>query len=270
MKAEELEKELFEEVEKYIDIQKGNFIYESCSNEKLEINIKDSEHGASYSINLFKNEEDKIKFISAIRTHIRVLFAELYDRSKSENYFWQYCSFRTYMNLFESRKNSFLDKFDDKKLTEVDFFKSEINNLISLKNNQINQLLDDETKKSLNIEIEKKIKFVDAKDKTTLKNNSNEKNWIFSSELARQLFERYFENFIKSKNQNFSEVSYIYRKMHSEKLIHDAIRPEMFKNFISKHPYSVEINSSLKSFDNCKSPERESNYQIIYELVFKK
>lgn len=269
MELKLLEKNLFDEVECYFDIIDGNFTYINSTDEQRLVDLEYNENRYSTSTNLFKNEYHKNEIIESIQSYIKSLFSELYNKSKIENYFWQYCSFRTYQNTYEIRKNKFLDIYDDLNLTENDFHLSEIHSINFFKNNSISKIIDLATLEKMKQEFEKKISFIKSQSKNLTIEDLNNNFSIFTSKKAEKLFERYFESYIKDNPNKLVESSFIYRKMYSWKQIHHSIRGEMFKNFISTPPYDTVINSSLKTYDQCKSQERESNFQIIYELVFK-
>lgn len=269
MELEKLERELFDEVENYFEIKNEIFYYLDSIEEQKVTDIEYNENGYSSSTNIFKNEKHKIEILNAISSNIKSMFLELYDKSKIENYYWSYCSFRVYENSFERRKNIFLDKYDDLSLNENDFIKSEIYQMTFYKENPILDLIDTQIFLKIEKEFEKKISFIDSKNKGISKVEEDISYFIFTSKLAKELFDRYFESYIKDNKNKLADVSFVYRKMYSKQLISNFIRPEMFKNFINKPPYSTEINSSLKVYDNCKTKEKETNFSIIYQLVFK-
>ncbi len=267
MELQNLEKKLFDEVEKYFDIKNGNFCYGNLNLE--ENNIEFNESGYSRSINLFNDEKHKNQILEEILFYIKIFFLELYEKSKVENYFWSYCSFRTYINTYEKRKNTFLDKYDDLKHKVDDFDNVEIYVLSFFRANSISTILEQDLLEKIEQEFNKKISFINSQKNEQSVEIINNSFSIFTSKLAEKLFERYFENFINFNNNKLAETSFIYRKMHAKGLIHDSIRPEMFKNYLSKPPYNTEISSSLKTYEVCKTKEREANFLIIYELVFK-
>lgn len=269
MELKRLEKELFDEVEKYFDIKNGNFCYRNSNSEQKEDNIEFNENECCISINLFNDEEHKNQILEAILSYIKVTFSELYEKSKIENYFWLYCSSRTYINTYDKRENTFLDKNDDLNLTVDDFNNIEIYTLSYFKSHSISTLLEQDIFDKIDQEFSKKISFVKSQKNESSTENKDYTFSIFTSKKAEKLFERYFDNFIKDNPNKLADSSFIYRKMHDNGLIHDCIRGEMFKNFISNPPYDTLINSSLKNYANSKSQERESNFHLIYELVFK-
>ncbi len=264
-----IEKNLFIEVDSYFDIIGGNFSYTNSTDEQSIVDAEYNENKHSTSTNLFENESHKSEIIESIQSHIKSLFSELYNKSKIENYFWQYCSFRTYQNTYEIRKNKFLDIYDDINLTENDFHLSEIYSINYFKNNSISKIIDLATLEKMKQEFEKKISFIKSQSKNLTIEDLNNNISIFTSIEAKKLFERYFDSYIKDNLNKLAETSFIYRKMHAKGLIYDYISPEMFKNYLSKPPYIIEINSSLKTYTICKTKERETNFSTIYELVFK-
>lgn len=269
MELKRLEKELFDEVEKYFDIKNGDFCYRNSNSEQKEDNIEFNENGYCISINLFNDEEHKNQILEEILYYIKVVFLDLYEKSKIENYFWSYCSFRTYINTYDKRKHVFLNKYDDLNLNVDNFNNCEIYTLSFHKANSISTLLERDLSDKIEQELNKKISFVNSQKKEPSAESINNSFSIFTSKSAEKLFERYFENYIKCNDNKLAETSFLYRKMHAKGLIHDSIRPEMFKNFLSKPPYILEINSSLKTYDICKTKEREIYFSTIYELVFK-
>lgn len=269
MELKLLEKNLFDEVESYFDIINGNFTYTNITNKQRLVDLEYNENGYSESTNLFIDEHHKNEIIESIKSNIKLLFSELYNKSKIENYFWQYCSYRTYQNTYEIRKNKFLDIYNDLNLTENDFHLREKYSINFFKNNSITKIIDQATSEKMTKEFEKKISFIESQNGDLIIEDLNNNFSIFTSKKAEKLFERYFDSYIKDNPNKLIESSFIYRKMHRKMQIHNSIRAEMFKNFISNPPFNVEINSSLKTYDNCKSKKRESNYNLIKELVFK-
>jgi excisionase family DNA binding protein len=58
------------------------------------------------------------------------LFNDLYDQSKKDNYYWQYCPFDVYELYLKQTRTTFRELFKD--ATEVDFYKTKI---VELKEN---------------------------------------------------------------------------------------------------------------------------------------
>jgi hypothetical protein len=78
---------------------------------------------------------DKIKclylknLLSNLINEINLLFKEMQNAESEHNYFWEYCSFKTYISTYEKRKNAFLSSYVD--ALEKDYIESEYKNINS-------------------------------------------------------------------------------------------------------------------------------------------
>lgn len=96
--------------------------------------------------------------------------------------------------------------------------------------------------------------------------NSNPFPGIFTNEIGYLLFDRLHAEYKDSMNL-LTDYSFIYRMMHAEGFIVDHIKPEMFKNWLSKEPYSIIIDHKLKTLDRCKTDTKKTSYAIAKELI---
>ncbi|HLP64265.1 hypothetical protein [Flavobacterium sp.] len=262
MKSKVLEKELFEEFEKYSEITSGLFVYRNSK----EFKSSDTSH-----MNYFNDEKHKEIILEEIRLNIKLLFSELYQTSKQENYYWGFCSARVFINTFNDRSEEFLNNYDDVDKSISDFLGLNLNSIKSNSNSNLLDLIHPELKRIILNQEKEKTKFLNEKvslkpDYLITKNETH----VFICEKAQELFMRYYDEYIASTKNKLVEVSFIYRKMYDMKLIHQHIKPENFKTYISEYPLHLEINSSLKTYNLSKSPLRETNFNSLFELTFKK
>ncbi len=270
MKTKELIKLLNDELESYHNITTGEVAYGTPYIPDIEINQDEFPVGQSHRTHLFENIEHKIEILSLIKIKVKNLFKDAYLNSKIENEHWSFCSFRTYKNTYSKRKSSFLDLNDDRNKTSNDFIESEIRTIESLKKSILHDILDLETKKGVLEEINKKIHFLNIEINNDTEKPTAPLTSIFSSQNAAILFERYYSDYISCNKNKLVELSFIYRKMYQDKLINEYIKPEMFKNYISKPPFELEIDHSLKTYDNCKTTTRNTNYSNLHQIIFKR
>ncbi len=262
MKSKVLEKEIFEEFEKYYEITSGLFVYGNSE----EFKNSDTSH-----VNYFNDEKHKEIILEEIRLNIKQLFSELYHTSKQENYYWDFCSARVFINTFYDRSEEFLNNYDDVGKSISDFLELNLNSIKSNSNSNLLDLINPELKSIILNQEKEKTKFLN--EKVSLKSDyliTKNETPVFVSEKAQDLFMRYYDEHIVSTKNKLVEVSFIYRKMYDMKLIHQFIKPENFKSYISDFPLYLEINSSLKTYSLSKSPLRETNFNSLFELTFKK
>lgn len=99
-------------------------------------------------------------------------------------------------------------------------------------------------------------------------NKDNPYPQIFPDKFSFKLFERLHSNY-KDSHTLLADYSFIYRKMYSLNHILEHLKPEMFRNWLSKEPYSIIIGSKFKTLNRCSTDEKESNFNIVFELVSK-
>lgn len=73
--------------------------------------------------------KNNIELIDVIKSHIFNVSSQLFQASKSESYFWNFCSFSVYENHYLDRLNTFLLEYDNDSLIESDFIKREIKSI---------------------------------------------------------------------------------------------------------------------------------------------
>lgn len=67
----------------------------------------------------------------------------------------------------------------------------------------------------------------------------------------------------KDSKHKLADYSFIYRKMFSDKLIHESCKPEIFRKWINAEPYLAEAEPTLKTYGNCKTDIKENIYNLI-------
>ena len=189
-----------------------------------------------------------------------------YEDSKRYNYYWPFCSNRTYINTYKDRLNNYLNRNDDEGNNEIDFANFELQHINFMIKSDYITFIDESLIEKLKKETQKKITFLRSKlpeiEKTPIINSIE----IFTSEKAKELFHRYLEETIEDKYV-LTKISFIYRVMYNDKLLYDHIQPEIFKNEIRKPPYNLEIEHSLKSLNIVNSVKRSNFYKTLKELI---
>lgn len=189
-----------------------------------------------------------------------------YENSKVNNYYWHFCSNRTYLKTFEERLNHYLNIHDDEENNEIDFVNSELQHINFMIKSDYITFVDESLIEKLKKETRKKITFLRSKLPEKEKKPIINSLEIFTSVKARILFNRYLEDTSEDTNV-LTKISFIYRVMYNDKLLHEYIRPEVFKNEIRKPPYNIEIEHSLKSLNIVNSVKRSNFYRTLKELV---
>lgn len=191
---------------------------------------------------------------------------KFYVDSKRNNYYWHFCSTRTYINTYEDRLNNYLNRLDDEGNNEIDFVNSELEHIYYMIKSENITFVDESLLEKIKKETEKKIFFLRSKlpkkEYTSITNSID----IFTSEKAKILFNQYLEDTSEDTNV-LTKISFIYRVMYQDRLINEYVRPEMFKNEISKHPYNIVIEHSLKTLDKVSSITKLNFYKSLKELI---
>ena len=195
-------------------------------------------------------------------------FSQFYESSKRNNYYWHFCSYRTYINTFDERLNHYLNIHDDEGNNEIDFINSELKYIHYLIKSETITFVDESSIEKIKKETRKKITFLRSKlpeNGNTRISNSIE---IFTSRKAKELFQRYLEETEEDTNV-LAKISFIYRVMFRDKLINEYIRPEIFKKEISKNPYNIDIEHSLKSLEKVSSVTKLNFYKSLKQIILK-
>jgi hypothetical protein len=87
---------------------------------------------------------------------------------------------------------------------------------------------------------------------------------IFKDLFSFKLFKRLYENY-KTSNNQLADFSFIYRKMKKDE--HILVRPEEFKSWLSKEPFSINLGPGIKTIDKCSTASKEINYNNSKELT---
>lgn len=144
------------------------------------------------------------------------------------------------------------------KLTESDFISEQLSDLQKI--DSVNLTLTE--KKQLEAYraylIEK-----DSGDETYLPNNPYPE--IFTPK-GYKLFERLYEENKDSKTL-LAAFSFIYRSMYKDGYILEHVKPEVFKAWLSKEPYSIVLDQGLKTYDRCLTSQKKNAYSIAKELI---
>ena len=97
-------------------------------------------------------------------------------------------------------------------------------------------------------------------------NQKNPYPEIFKDVKAYNLFVKLFNDYKESKNP-LADFSFVYRKMHSDKLIKSYYRPEMFREWISKEPFCIILDNGLKTLDRCQTTNKKINYDTSKTII---
>lgn len=89
---------------------------------------------------------------------------------------------------------------------------------------------------------------------------------IFTDYNAYKLFDKLHNEF-KDNSKHLADYSFIYRMMYNDGFIFSNYKPEMFKDWLSKEPYSIYLDLKLKTLNNCTTPNKVSIYNTLKENV---
>ena len=89
---------------------------------------------------------------------------------------------------------------------------------------------------------------------------------IFTDYNAYKLFDKLHNEF-KDNSKYLADYSFIYRMMYKDGFIFSNYRPEMFKDWLSKEPYSIYLDLKLKTLNNCTTPNKVSIYNTLKQNV---
>lgn len=225
--------------------------------------------------------------------HFTIDFNSLVELSCKADFYWDFCCFDTYKKTFEERLTKFCNSRNE--LIPLDFYKSEIsridkdlfNNkpLLILKNiytpayitefdilkeNLITQIGITKTRKLefLKFQVDNYNYEFEVINKPIKPEIINKYPRVFVDVFSSLFFEKMYDEFRNSKHI-LADFSFIYRKMVYDKLIYQDFRPEMFKSWIAEEPFSIIIDSNLKSLNDCTTNEKEIIYNKIKEVIKK-
>lgn len=157
-------------------------------------------------------------------------------------------------------------EFAQKFGVSVDGAKRKYRELKRYADNYLNQFCDkmkvnSKTTKPTN---ESKNKYQIDNDSTDITQNPHPD--IFEDYKASQLFYSLHE--LKKNEANILvEYSFIYRMMHSEKLIKDRIRPEMFRKWLLQEPFEIDTEYKLKTLANCSTKNKMDTYNLQKKVL---
>lgn len=89
---------------------------------------------------------------------------------------------------------------------------------------------------------------------------------VFVDRQAYLLFERLYQS-KKESPTPLAEFSFIYRRMHKDNLLQDHQKPEVFKEWLAKEPFSIALDNKFKTLGNCSTTLKEEAYQNAKELI---
>lgn len=193
----------------------------------------------------------------------------LYSISKSENLHWNFCSFRTYNNNYIERLNKYLDDNDDDGKNEEDFVKNELLLLRFLLNNEYKIFIDGSISQKVKEQTDRKIQFLKSKISSEKIVSPKKTIDIFTSKEAEKLFNCYLKE-TENTPHILTEMSFLYRRMHKDGYINEYVRPEMFKKELSKPPFNIFIEHSLKSLEIVDSISRTNIYKDLKSQMINK
>lgn len=89
---------------------------------------------------------------------------------------------------------------------------------------------------------------------------------IFVDYNSYKLFNKLHNEF-KNNTKHLADYSFIYRMMYKDGFVFPNFRPEMFKEWLAKEPYYIDLEHKLKTLDNCFTPNKVSIYNTFKENV---
>jgi hypothetical protein len=193
-----------------------------------------------------------------------------YNLSKTKNLYWEFCSSRTYRNTYNDRLNKYLDKNEDDGKSQDDFVENEIRLINYILKSEYVNFVDDNVLRKAKEQSEIKLKFLTSlmsPKKMLIKNEKRIEPNLFTSQKAEDLFNRYY-NETKDSKSILTEMSFIYRQMYQDGHIIEYVRPEIFKTVISKPPFNILLEHSLKPFNIVNTVTRSNLYKNLKDLIF--
>jgi hypothetical protein len=146
------------------------------------------------------------------------------------------------------------------RLTESDFVEEEIELLSVLKERLNDRYLNKARNIYLNYLNEIKV------DDQSLK-SVNPYPEIFTPK-GFLLFDRLYNEY-RDSGTLLADFSFIYRILvkSKEQFIHNHIKPEIFKDWLCKEPYSICLDHQLKTLDRCSNRNKLNSFQNAKDLI---
>lgn len=89
---------------------------------------------------------------------------------------------------------------------------------------------------------------------------------VFKSTEGFLLFHRLYESKKDSKTL-LADFSFIYRRMWKDNYLQDHQKPEVFRHWLSKEPYKVDLDNKFKTLNICTTNDKEYAYFTAKQLV---
>lgn len=96
--------------------------------------------------------------------------------------------------------------------------------------------------------------------------NTRQNHHIFTNNFGQIFFNELHSEF-KDSNTILADYSFIFRMMIKEAYINDFIKPEMFKSWLCKEPFSIILDNKLKTLDRCTTSSKKTAYNSIKSKV---
>ncbi len=262
MNSKEIHKALNTELNNFLEVRDGLFYFESevGSKENLESEIeeliksrKETEFGFEVSYNKFKDENHRKELLYLIKVEIKRLSTELFNNSKTENYYWDFCSFSVYDKTYEKRLSDFLFENDNELVDENYFIDKELKSFEQLRKYWYLEFFSEDTKTQIAKSFIKKKFFLenkrnlnsytkDSEDVLDLCSSKISEKIIYLSELGVLDYLSKQKPFNTSKNSLASALSGIIGE--PAKSIQSAINP-IFNSSVAQKNNPLNTTSSV-------------------------
>lgn len=210
-----------------------------------------------------------------------ITFKELMQESLNDNFYWQYCPLKIYIDNYKDRESEFLSK--NKLLNALAFAKQEVDIFTmmtksnsypfmykAIKGNdscnscsgfgfEISYLHSVELLPFLKVSTQNKIQFLNQIISSFYTGNPHPR---YFKGKGFELFESLKERLVR-KNRELADYSFIYRQMQNDGYIYDDIKEIAFRDWLQK-TYDVEnLDYQLKTIENCSTQTKLDLYAEI-------
>ena len=174
-------------------------------------------------------------------------------------------------NSIKSKTVTTNDVKDGFPITELHFINFELENIINVtgknfkEKEQLNIYLNKLNEKKLSITENMNNKKVDSiiSDKPI---ESNPHPNIFVDKFSFDLFEILFDLYKNNENKN-ANFSFVYHQMLKDKKIQEYCKAEMFRDWLNKQPYMMNIEELFKSSSKALTEKKIDNYNSLRDVL---
>lgn len=208
-------------------------------------------------------------------------FRELQIESLKDNFYWQFCSPKVYLNHYRERETEFLN--ENNLLNSLAFAQRE-RDLLSMmvqsnsysftynvlkkldKHNsysslgfQISYLHSIDLLPLLKVSAQEKIQFLDKKISSFISESPHPRYFVG---IGFALFEKLKDKLVR-KNKELADYSFIYRQMQKDGYIYDDIKEIAFRDWLQKTYNAENLDYQLKTIENCITQSKLNLYAEV-------